>query len=99
MERLKAGLGRDVEVQELPIPAGCRDGFTEAYFGRPEAFLDERVRRAQSSWHHAGPEAEARAVAALRDALEDGSWDARFGHLRNAESYEGSLRLLVGMPS
>lgn len=95
LDRLASGLGPSVEVRELPIPAGCRDGFTEAFFGRPEAFLDDAVRRAQSSWSFAGPEAEVRAVAKLATELADGSWDERHGALRRAPSYAGSLRLLV----
>ena len=91
-------LGGRVVVEPVPIPAGCTDGFAEAYFGRPEALLDERVRRAQSAWAFIDPGAEARSVAALRAALDDGSWDERHGHLRSAPDYDGSLRLVISTP-
>lgn len=99
LDRIATGLGLPVEVRELDVPAGCRDGFTEAFFGRPEAFLEESVRRAQSSWSFAGPEAEARAVAKLAAELADGSWDERHGELRSAPRYQGSIRLLVARGS
>ena len=83
------------EVEELPIPANCVDGFDEAFFGRPEAFLDERVRRAQSSWGFVGPDVERRSVDRLSLALADGSWDHQYGRLRDADEYRGSLRLVV----
>jgi SAM-dependent methyltransferase len=91
-------LGGRVVVEPVPLPADCTDGFAEAYFGRPEAFLDERVRRSQSAWGFITPEDEARSVAALRAALDDGSWDARHGHLRTLAEYPGSLRLIRSTP-
>jgi hypothetical protein len=36
-------------VHPVPIPFDCVDGFTEAFYGRPEAFLDPAVRRSQSA--------------------------------------------------
>ena len=29
-------LGGDVSCRTVPIPVHCRDGFNEAYYGRPE---------------------------------------------------------------
>ena len=47
---LVACLGPDTEVVPVPVPFDCIDGFTEAFYGRPEAFLDPDVRQAQSAW-------------------------------------------------
>ena len=47
----------------MAIPWDCADGFYEAYWRRPEAYLDERVRRGISIWDAVGPEVEQRAVA------------------------------------
>ncbi len=91
-------LGGRVVVEPVPLPSDCTDGFAEAYFGRPEGLLDDRVRRSQSAWGFIDPEAEARSVDALRTALEDGSWDARHGHLRTLAEYPGSLRLIRSTP-
>jgi hypothetical protein len=99
IERLVAALGEGTEVRTVPIPADCLDGFKEAYFARPECFLDADVRRAQSSWGFVEPAVGERAVARLRDDLESGAWDARHGALRTQSQYEGSLRLLVGNPA
>jgi SAM-dependent methyltransferase len=96
--QITIGLGGAVRVDELPIPADCSDGFAEAYFGRPEAFLDDRVRRSQSAWGFIDPNTERRSVEALRNALDDGSWDARFGALRSTDHYHGSLRLVTALP-
>ena len=95
IDRVTAGLGGQVVVEGLAIPSGCVDGFMEAYFGRPEAFLDDRVRRAQSAWGFVDDDTELQLVARLQASLDDGSWDERFGHLRTAALYDGSLRLLI----
>ncbi|MGO8874088.1 MAG: class I SAM-dependent methyltransferase [Acidimicrobiales bacterium] len=42
---LVAALGPGTEVTPVPVPLECADGFTEAFYGRPEAFLDPSVRR------------------------------------------------------
>jgi SAM-dependent methyltransferase len=91
-------LGGTVRIEELAIPADCADGFAEAYFGRPEAFLDPRVRRSQSAWGFIDRDEERRSVERLGAALDDGSWDRRFGTLRSAAEYPGSLRLVVALP-
>jgi len=99
LDQLAAHLGGNVQIDELSIPADCADGFAEAYFARPEAFLDARVRRSQSAWGFIDRQEERRSVERLRTALEDGSWDRRFGGLRTSSEYSGSLRLVVALPS
>ncbi|GAA0477231.1 hypothetical protein Ade02nite_95760 [Paractinoplanes deccanensis] len=86
------------EVVEVPVPIDCTDGFTEAFYARPERFLDPRVRAAQSAWGFVAPAATTRAVEALRADLASGRWDERYGHLRTQPHFTGSLRLIVGRP-
>jgi SAM-dependent methyltransferase len=95
---IASAIGRNTEVVEVPIPIDCVDGFSEAYYARPEAFLDPRVRAAQSAWGFVSAEATARAVEQLRADLASGEWDRRHGHLRDQPEFVGSLRLLVGRP-
>ena len=99
IERIVAGLGGQVEVQAVPIPLSCRDGFNEAYYGRPEVFLDPDARLACSSWSMVSAEAERHFVDALSRDLADGTWDQRFGHLRTQPFWDGPLRLLIGQPN
>ncbi|MEV6349657.1 class I SAM-dependent methyltransferase [Actinoplanes sp. NPDC051851] len=95
---IAAAVGPRSEVVEVPIPVDCTDGFTEAYYARPERFLDPRVRAAQSAWGFVDDTATARAVGSLRADLDSGAWDERHGHLRTQEAFLGSLRLIVGRP-
>jgi len=90
-----AELGGDVWVEAIPTPADCVDGFVEAFWNRPEALLDPEVRAAQSLWGLMDPGQEDRVVADLRARLESGEWDRRWGGLRERDSYDGSLRLVI----
>ena len=82
-------------VEPVPIPWDCADGFFEAFWRRPEAYLDDHVRRGVSVWAKVGPDAEKRAVNTLRDDLASGRWDERNRDLIELESAELGLRLLV----
>ncbi len=77
------------------IPWDCADGFFEAYWRRPEAYLDDHVRRGMSVWTRVGPEAEQRAVRSLRDDLASGQWAERNRDLVALDAAELGLRLLV----
>jgi hypothetical protein len=77
------------------IPWDCADGFYEAYWRRPAAYLDEQVRRGISIWARVGPEAEQRAVRSLRDDLASGRWAERNRDLVALAAAELGLRLLV----
>jgi hypothetical protein len=82
-------------MEPVLIPWDCADGFFEAYWRRPEAYLDESVRRGISVWAKVGPDAEARAVRRLGDDLASGRWAERNRELLDLEAAELGLRLLV----
>lgn len=95
---VERALGGRARVERVPTPADCADGFFEAFWSRPEVLLDPAIRATQSMWELLPPDAEERIVARLRAALESGAWDAEHGHLREQESFDGSLRLVVSEP-
>ena len=98
LAHLGAVLGGSVEIAAVPIPLACRDGFNEAYYGRPECFLDAGARAACSAWSFVGEAQNAASLDRLRRDLESGAWDARHGALRRQPHYAGSLSLLVARP-
>ena len=93
--RLVELLGPGTRVEQVPIPLDCTDGFTEAYFGRPERLLEPGVQGAMSSWTLVDPALVRRFEAQLSADLASGAWDARYGDLRTQPTYDGSLRLLI----
>jgi ubiquinone/menaquinone biosynthesis C-methylase UbiE len=83
------------QVEPVLVPWDCADGFFEAYWRRPEAYLDDHVRRGVSVWARVGPDAEQRAVRSLRDDLASGRWAERNRDLADLDAAELGLRLLT----
>jgi SAM-dependent methyltransferase len=88
-------LGGRTEIRPLHVPAGCLDGFTEAFLARPEAYLDPCVRRNMSTFRLLPEEQVAAGVAHLRRDLASGVWDARHGDLRRRSHLDTGLRIVV----
>ncbi|WP_051898488.1 class I SAM-dependent methyltransferase [Sciscionella sediminilitoris] len=93
--RLRAGLGEHTTSTVIPVPLDCADGFNEAYYGRPEAFLDPRALQACSAWSFVPDQARQRGLERLRAELADGTWDRLYGQLRTQPSFAGSLVLVT----
>lgn len=85
----------EVSVAVVPVPVDCVDGFGEAFYARPEAFLDPRVRAATSGFGLTDPAAVQRGLERLQDDLASGAWDRAHGHLRDQGAYDGALRLIA----
>lgn len=97
--QLKEMLGGTSDVEEISIPFDCVDGFTEAFYGRPEALLDDDLRKAQSCWGFLPDGQEAVLVQRLADALSSGEWDKKWGHLRTQPEATYALRLVTTSPA
>jgi SAM-dependent methyltransferase len=82
-------------IEPVLIPWDCADGFFEAYWRRPKAYLDDNVRRGVSVWARVGPDAEQRAVRSLRNDLVSGRWAERNRHLAALDAADLGLRLLI----
>jgi SAM-dependent methyltransferase len=97
-ERVRKALGGTMHSISVPIPLNCRDGFNEAYYGRPEMLLDPEARLACSAWSFISEATASGYVASLESALRSKAWDKAHGHLRSQPEYQGSLVAWVGRP-
>jgi SAM-dependent methyltransferase len=93
LAELTGAIGARMEV--VPIPWDCDDGFFEAHWRRPEAYLDEDVRRGVSVWASVGPDVEQRTVRSLRDDLAAGRWAERNRDLVDLDAADLGARLLI----
>jgi SAM-dependent methyltransferase len=91
-------LGTNTVVQEIPVSLDCIDGFQEAFYGRPEAFLDKDVRKAMSAWGFISDDHQEVMIKRLSDDLRTGEWDRKYGHLRTQPVFSGALRLVISKP-
>ena len=92
---IKKSLGGKCEVVEVPIPLDCIDGFQEAFYGRPEAFLDKEVRLSQSAWGFLSDDVQTKLVKRLDDDLKSCEWDKKYGHFRTEPTFTCALRLII----
>ncbi len=82
-----------VSISPVPIPHDCTDGFLCAYWRRPAAYLDPRVRGAISSFWALGDVSAA--LARLEADLASGVWAERYGGLLARDSCDCGYRLVV----
>jgi SAM-dependent methyltransferase len=92
---IAAALGDQTEVIAVPIAHDCVDGFLGAYWRRPEAFLDARVRAGVSVCAKL-PRAESeRGLQQLADDIESRRWHRRHRELLEREELDLGYRLIV----
>jgi SAM-dependent methyltransferase len=90
-----AALG-DAEIEVVPVPSDCRDGFMSAFWRRPEAYLDPAVRAGISTLARRREDELAEGLARLRADLDSGAWARRHADLLERDELDLGYRLLVG---
>lgn len=81
-----------VLISPVPIPHDCMDGFLAAYWQRPAAYLDERIRAAISSFWALGDVSSG--LAKLHSDLESGEWKRRYSYLIDVDTLDCGYRLV-----
>ncbi|MGV9316754.1 class I SAM-dependent methyltransferase [Streptomyces sp. NPDC003691] len=92
--RLAALLG-GARVETVPVPYDCTDGFLAAFWRRPEAYLDPRVRAGISMLAGTPDEILRPGLARLADDLSSGRWQRRHADLLKRDELDAGYRLLV----
>jgi hypothetical protein len=98
IDELAACLG-GAAILPVPVPADCADGFLGAFWRRPEAYLDPRVRAGISVFARVSPAEVEACVRALRTDLESGAWQERHAELLGLDELDLGYRLLVSPPA
>jgi SAM-dependent methyltransferase len=92
MELFSAVFGA-IDVQPLPIPCDCVDGFLGAYWHRPEAYLDEEVRAGISTFGRLT--SINLQLERLERDLTSGNWERRNADLRHRADLDVGYRLVT----
>jgi SAM-dependent methyltransferase len=82
-----------VEIAIVPVPHDCTDGFLYAYWRRPAAYIDPRIRSGMSSFW-ALPDTD-EALARLASDLQTGEWERRYGEVLDRETCDAGYRLIT----
>jgi SAM-dependent methyltransferase len=88
-------LFEDVEVFRMPIPHDCIDGFLGAYWRRPAEYLRSEIRSGISSFATCR---DLSALSRLKEDLDSGSWEQRYGDVMGKDELDIGYRLVVGRP-
>ena len=83
-----------VQITPVLVPHDCSDGFLYAYWRRPAAYLDARIRSGSSSFWTLGARADVGQRKLAHD-LETGKWQRRYAALLTLEAYDSGYRLVV----
>ena len=84
------------KVIDIPIPHDCTDGFMGAYWRRPEAYLDQRVRSAISTFSKLRDTNSG--LQRLDRDLKSGAWRSRYRDVLSRTEMDLGYRLVVANP-
>ena len=87
--------GTRLRVEVVPVPADCTDGFQNAYWRRPWAYLDADVQACISSLALLDRDILERGLGRLAADLASGAWHARHGRLLEVDELDCGYRLVV----
>ncbi len=85
----------ECEVSSVPIPHDCVDGFHGAFWRRPEAYLDPRVRSGISTFARMSSEELDEGLARLATDVQNGDWEDRHRELLQLHEFDLGYRLIV----
>ena len=98
-ELLASWLGGRTQVEAIPISRDSCDWTLMSFWAHPERVLDAAARNATSGFARMDAAVVDRVVAAVGRDLADGTWDARYGHLRELAEYDAGMRLIINTPA
>jgi hypothetical protein len=84
-----------LRVEPVPIAHDCTDGFFGAYWRRPWAYIDPRIRAGLSILRQLDARTVERALAALKDDLESGAWEELVGKHLPIDSLDLGYRMVI----
>lgn len=85
----------ECQIFSVPIPGDCFDGFHGAFWRRPEAYLDPRVRSGISTYALMSSEKRDEGLHKLAAEIEDEVWEDQHRDLLDLEEFDIGYRLIV----
>jgi SAM-dependent methyltransferase len=83
------------QIVPVPIPHDCIDGFHGAFWRRPSAYLDPRVRSGISTYAWIPPDERDQGLGRLAADLESGAWADQHRDLFELDELDLGYRLIV----
>ncbi|MFI6047854.1 class I SAM-dependent methyltransferase [Nocardia sp. NPDC051321] len=86
---------KNPEIQPIPVPHDCVDGFGGAYWRRPEAYLGKTVQAGMSMLALTPKPLLQEGLSRLRQDLETGDWHTRYTDLLDQSHLDLGYRLIT----
>jgi ubiquinone/menaquinone biosynthesis C-methylase UbiE len=86
--------GLTVSILPFSLPNDLSDSFAAVGWARPELYLDSNIRNGISSFAKISDNELDQGLTNLREDLETGVWDQKYGHLRQQEQYDVGYRFV-----
>jgi SAM-dependent methyltransferase len=85
-------------VVELPVPHDCADGFYQAFWRRPDAYLRPEIRDNISVFRLLPGDEVREGIGRLAADLRSGTWHERHRGLTGLDALDVGLRIVVSEP-
>ncbi|MEA5504442.1 hypothetical protein VB735_15220 [Halotia wernerae UHCC 0503] len=93
-DEIQTIVGHVVNVIPFPLPSDLSDSFAAVGWARPELYLDSSIRSGISSFSKIDADELGNGLCRLREDLERGVWDQKYGHLRQQKYYDVGYRFV-----
>lgn len=98
IEQVTSWLGGVSVVEPVLTARDTPDWTIASFWAHPERVLDEGARNATSGFARMERSVVDRVVGEVSRDLDSGTWDRRYGHLRELEEFDAGMRLIVANP-
>lgn len=88
-------LGGKCDIQSVAIPHDCTDGFHGAFWRRPGAYLDPKIRSGISTYALLPPNQYAAGLDRLAKDIQSGRWEEEHRNLLTANELDVGYRIIT----
>lgn len=92
--KIRALTAQSVNIEPFALPCDLSDSFAAVGWGRPELYLDDRIRSGISSFSKMTDSELAKGLSLIRKDIGTGLWDKQHGHLRRQSEYDAGYRFV-----
>ena len=92
---LASATGRTVTDLAFPLPPDLNDVFLAACWKRPHLYLQPEIRSGMSAFMLASPAEVAVGLERLKQDLQDGTWQRKYGQVLTLDSFDAGYRFIV----
>ena len=94
MSEIESITGTGMNTIPFALPHDLSDSFAAVGWARPELYLDSSVRKGISSFAKITDEELEQGLSSLREDLETGEWDQKYGYLRQQTQHDVGYRFV-----